>query len=221
MQQLPACVTDLRLFRTFSKDSTITADVEVFLNSNALRCVNHLFSMTNLTVLSLRNNLLTSIPPIIRSLVNLRELNVANNLLQSLPKEVSSLPRLQVLVCHPNPHFKRTSEEGSLVVAPSLYELSLRRLVRKEGAENMTGDACVAARALRDATSDGKQCDQCNGRIFSDCVRDVELTTVCSVDNVPLTYVMCDARCASQSRQRREKAREQPEQAPVAVSLLR
>lgn len=63
-----------------------------------------LFSLDNLTVLTLRGNRLAELPPGIGRLHALVELNVASNGLEWLPAELGNLPRLRVLALHPN-HF--------------------------------------------------------------------------------------------------------------------
>ncbi|KAI0048563.1 hypothetical protein FA95DRAFT_1557922 [Auriscalpium vulgare] len=101
-----------------------------------------LFSLQNLTVLSLRNNKLEHLPPQIVDLHALRDLNVSMNSLSSLPAEIDSM-KLDKLIVHPNP-FKRYSGpplpgdasnwhpiSAATIISrlPSLQEISIRYLL--------------------------------------------------------------------------------------------
>ncbi|THH19805.1 hypothetical protein EW146_g1431 [Bondarzewia mesenterica] len=78
-------------------------ELKLFLAQNQISSLPaELFTLQNLTVLSLRNNSLTYLPPQIAQLRSLRELNVANNRLTLLPAEMTAM-RLEVLAVSPNP----------------------------------------------------------------------------------------------------------------------
>lgn len=64
---------------------------------------NALWSIPNLQVLSLRNNLLDTLPEGVGRLAGLRELSLAGNQLQYLPAEILELDNLSNLTLHPNP----------------------------------------------------------------------------------------------------------------------
>ncbi|GAA5926397.1 hypothetical protein JCM3775_001005 [Rhodotorula graminis] len=64
---------------------------------------NALWSIPNLQVLSLRNNLLDTLPEGVGRLAGLRELSLAGNQLQFLPAEILELDNLTNLTLHPNP----------------------------------------------------------------------------------------------------------------------
>ncbi|KAI0342979.1 hypothetical protein BDW22DRAFT_1428432 [Trametopsis cervina] len=78
-------------------------EVKLFLGNNVItKLPMELFSLTSLTVLSMRNNLLTHIPAQIARLTNLRELNIAQNKLTYLPAEMLEMS-LDILAVDGNP----------------------------------------------------------------------------------------------------------------------
>ncbi|KAK9485667.1 hypothetical protein V1527DRAFT_465837 [Lipomyces starkeyi] len=79
-------------------------DIEIYLsNNNISEIVPRLFSVENITVLSLRNNRLSAIPNAIYRLRNLQNLSLGGNELQYLPAQILQLKQLHVLTVHPNP----------------------------------------------------------------------------------------------------------------------
>ncbi|KAK5114068.1 hypothetical protein LTR85_010374 [Meristemomyces frigidus] len=68
--------------------SPLTPSLQLFLSRNQLTTLPHeLFSLTNISVLSVRNNDLTSLSPAIARLHKLTELNIAGNSIRYLPWE--------------------------------------------------------------------------------------------------------------------------------------
>lgn len=59
----------------------------------------HLFQMSHLTGLFLKNNCLQRIPSDISNLVNLRQLDISFNKLRSLPAELGDLIQLRLVKC--------------------------------------------------------------------------------------------------------------------------
>jgi Leucine rich repeat len=85
--------------------------LQLYLAHNSLRRLpRELWTLNNLSVLSLRNNKLTSLPPSIARLASLVELNVAGNRLRWLPWELLRLlapnGSLRILTVCPNPFLK-------------------------------------------------------------------------------------------------------------------
>ncbi|KAK9239310.1 hypothetical protein V1525DRAFT_372853 [Lipomyces kononenkoae] len=79
-------------------------DIEIYLSNNNISGMPPpLFSVENITVLSLRNNRLTAIPNAIYRLRNLQNLSLGGNELQYLPAQILLLKQLHVLTVHPNP----------------------------------------------------------------------------------------------------------------------
>ncbi|KAF9219783.1 hypothetical protein BS17DRAFT_804288 [Gyrodon lividus] len=77
--------------------------LQLYLGSNMISSLPpELFTVQNLTVLSLRGNKLTFIPPDICRLTNLRELNVSFNQLTYLPWEMRDM-KIDKLLVNPNP----------------------------------------------------------------------------------------------------------------------
>ncbi|BGP44798.1 hypothetical protein JCM10450v2_000612 [Rhodotorula kratochvilovae] len=83
-----------------------TVSVVLMLSGNELTTAslsNALWTLPNLQVLSLRNNLLDTLPEGIGRLHGLRELSLAQNQLRFLPAEILQLENLANLTLHPNP----------------------------------------------------------------------------------------------------------------------
>jgi hypothetical protein len=86
----------------------LTPSIQLFLYGNLLTSLpSELFNLTNVTVLSLRNNGLREIPSSITKLSKLAELNIAGNQLASLPWELLNMLRSTEDACkvslRPNP----------------------------------------------------------------------------------------------------------------------
>ncbi|KAH0593735.1 hypothetical protein MHUMG1_08486 [Metarhizium humberi] len=111
-------------------------ELEIYLAMNRLRSVpGTLFDLEHLTILSLRGNKLTEIPPAIAKLPNLQQLNVSQNRLRSLPAELLDLfgKNLADLVLHPNPFFEPEGQlhaEGDESLEPPQQPLLTRHLGR-------------------------------------------------------------------------------------------
>ena len=90
----------------------LTPEIKLFLAKNELVSLPpELWTLANITVLSLRNNELTELPPSISRLRNLQELNIAGNQLRWLPWEMLDLMlpsnrKLVHLNLSPNPFIK-------------------------------------------------------------------------------------------------------------------
>jgi hypothetical protein len=93
--------------------------LQIYLSGNSLSSLPcELFSLDNLTVLSLRNNNLGVLSPHISNLRNLVELNIAGNGLRYLPWEFLDLVRgenLQSLTALPNPLLRPFTFDGFLM----------------------------------------------------------------------------------------------------------
>ncbi|RDB23747.1 Leucine-rich repeat-containing protein 10B [Hypsizygus marmoreus] len=77
--------------------------LQLFLSGNRIFVLpTLLFTLQNLSVLSIRGNYLTYIPPEIHYLHNLQTLNIANNKIKFLPAEMLQMSLIQ-LHLHPNP----------------------------------------------------------------------------------------------------------------------
>ncbi|XP_019430521.1 PREDICTED: LRR repeats and ubiquitin-like domain-containing protein At2g30105 [Lupinus angustifolius] len=84
----------------------LTGLEKLFINANDLldRSISWggLTTLTHLTVLSLNQNCLTTLPSSLGSLTSLKELHVSNNKLGGLPKEIAHLTKLEVLRANNN-----------------------------------------------------------------------------------------------------------------------
>lgn len=82
---IPDDIKELRYVTVLHKENSEAATLKLFLGGNALTRLNPLlFTIKNLSVLSLRANHLTSLPSEIALLENLVELSIGNNMLVSL-----------------------------------------------------------------------------------------------------------------------------------------
>ncbi|KAF9234985.1 hypothetical protein BU15DRAFT_89731 [Melanogaster broomeanus] len=96
--------------------------LQLYLGSNMIKSLPpELFTVRNLTVLSLRGNKLTFIPPDICRLTNLSELNISFNQLTHLPWEMRDM-RINKLLVHPNPFLPELSQTTPplAITVPSL-----------------------------------------------------------------------------------------------------
>ncbi|KAF8159651.1 hypothetical protein B0H34DRAFT_412508 [Crassisporium funariophilum] len=84
-------------------NGTSRETVQLFLSQNTIsKLPLELWSLQNLTILSLRNNFISYLPPEIAKLKNLKSLNVAYNRLTFVPSELFTM-KLQEICLHPNP----------------------------------------------------------------------------------------------------------------------
>lgn len=106
--------------------SRLSSLQKLLLNSNDIvngfMCGEALKHLKCLTVLSLSQNLLTTLPKELGALVSLRQLDVGNNKLTSLPNEIKFLSQLQVLKANNNRISTITESIGDCV---SLTEVDL------------------------------------------------------------------------------------------------
>ncbi|GMJ08900.1 hypothetical protein like AT2G30105 [Hibiscus trionum] len=84
-----------------NKISCLNSIQKLFLNANGISDEaiqwEGLISLKYLTVLSITQNQLTTLPPALGSLTSIRQLHVANNKLTTLPNEIGLLTQLEVL----------------------------------------------------------------------------------------------------------------------------
>ncbi|GAA5866168.1 hypothetical protein JCM3774_004105 [Rhodotorula dairenensis] len=110
----------------FSPSASPTAvPIELHLGNNGITVEaisNSLWTLSNLHVLSLRQNRLDSLPEGIGRLASLHTLNVASNRLKFLPAEILNLDNLAILNLHPNPWFIPPS--GLASAAPAVAPTS-------------------------------------------------------------------------------------------------
>ncbi|MCO5596233.1 hypothetical protein L7F22_050293 [Adiantum nelumboides] len=106
--------------RSANHSNSVTNNkLELYLAKNNLRTISSaLFSVTNLTVLSVRGNKLKELPPAIGDLINLTELNVSSNELRYLPSEIQKL-RLTKFAYFPNKNLLKPSQDARLSVRTS------------------------------------------------------------------------------------------------------
>ncbi|KQJ96941.1 hypothetical protein BRADI_3g27860v3 [Brachypodium distachyon] len=85
-------------------------------------CWEGLSCVQTLTVLSLSQNRLVTLPPSLGSLTFLRELRIANNMLGNLPVEIGLLKQLEILIANNN---RLTTLPSSIGDCESLLEVEL------------------------------------------------------------------------------------------------
>ncbi|KAF9563977.1 L domain-like protein [Agrocybe pediades] len=130
--------------KTLSSNSALGIakhSLTMFLGQNNIsKLPPELWTLHNLSILSLRNNQISYLPPEIGQLRNLQSLNVASNNLKYLPAELMTLEKLTTLIIFPNPFIPVPSaSQGSprplsqtTVIwhsIPPLTELTLRVLL--------------------------------------------------------------------------------------------
>ncbi|KAI1320037.1 GPI inositol deacylase [Mortierella claussenii] len=107
LNDLPSEIRDLSYAIAYSERGSFSLcknRLKLFLSSNNFSTIPmDVFSLHNLSVLSIRNNNIENIPPEIGLLHNLVELSIGGNLLKSLPYQIALLPKLHILTLHPNP----------------------------------------------------------------------------------------------------------------------
>ncbi|XP_020085999.1 plant intracellular Ras-group-related LRR protein 8 isoform X1 [Ananas comosus] len=124
------------------KISALKSLNKLILNANGLLDENisweGLSSLKVLTLLSLNQNRLTTLPSTLGSLTSLRQLHIANNKLKSLPAEMGSLSQLEILIASNN---RITSLPSSIGNCRSLIEIDLSCNLLAELPETL-GDIC-------------------------------------------------------------------------------
>ncbi|KAM0793497.1 hypothetical protein ACM66B_000936 [Microbotryomycetes sp. NB124-2] len=126
----------------FTSEAVKTAvPLQINLNNNAITADNispALFTLSNLRMLFLRQNQLSTVPPGFGRLSGLVELSLAGNKIEVLPAELLNLRTLSRLTLHPNPFRQPPAKPptaksdrllGELTVnftIPSLHEISVR-----------------------------------------------------------------------------------------------
>lgn len=141
LSSLPTEIADLQALTKQTNivegmlDTGASFEVELRLylaNNLFIRVPKPILNLTNMRVLSLRQNNLTKIPYGIRSLVNLQTLNVSGNELQYLPFEVLELIRfhnLRHIIADPNPWLEKPDHShGSTVILAGKHCPKMTRL---------------------------------------------------------------------------------------------
>ncbi|KAG0242453.1 hypothetical protein BGW41_004182 [Actinomortierella wolfii] len=105
LDDLPSDIVDLNCAVIQNEQGSLLCNkLQLYLSYNLFTSVpKAIFSLKNLSVLSLRNNHLTELPPEIGLLQNLVELSIGGNQLKYLPWQVTQLSKLVILNVHPNP----------------------------------------------------------------------------------------------------------------------
>ncbi|CAO3570503.1 unnamed protein product [Mortierella alpina] len=107
LTDLPSDICDLNFAIVYNERGSFSLSknrLKLFLSCNRFSTIPmDVFTLHNLSVLSLRNNSIEVIPPEIGLLHNLVELSLGGNQLKVLPSQISLLPKLQILTVHPNP----------------------------------------------------------------------------------------------------------------------
>lgn len=104
LTQIPEEISDLKDLVILNDNDSLVPKVKIFLSHNRISLLSScIFDVKNITVLTLRDNLLTEIPPAVCKLQNLVELSIGGNILRDLPIELTQLKNLSILSLHPNP----------------------------------------------------------------------------------------------------------------------
>ncbi|KAK5107365.1 hypothetical protein LTR62_001345 [Meristemomyces frigidus] len=113
-QLIKSSFTDITSPPSEDEFGPFTPSITLILSTNQLTSLPaELFNLRNITVLSLRNNLLSHIPPAIARLDRLQELNIASNNIRYLPWElVGAFERTVRITVRPNPFLDPTDWTG-------------------------------------------------------------------------------------------------------------
>ncbi|KAF9962389.1 hypothetical protein BGZ72_006210 [Mortierella alpina] len=121
LTDLPSDICDLNFAIVYNERGSFSLSknrLKLFLSCNRFSTIPmDVFTLHNLSVLSLRNNSIEAIPPEIGLLHNLVELSLGGNQLKVLPSQISLLPKLHILTVHPNPLLEPPEAELALTAA--------------------------------------------------------------------------------------------------------
>ncbi|KAI8579083.1 hypothetical protein K450DRAFT_243800 [Umbelopsis ramanniana AG] len=203
LTDIPDEIRELQHITILSKDLINNSSLKVFLYGNRLTKLSmELFSLKNLSVLSLRNNKLETIPPEIVLLQNLCELSLGNNLLRYLPGEILRLRKLNIISVLPNP-FQTIPQDNTSTPArqiirsvptPSLFEICSRAVMASTNRYDNQNMPFRITEHL-DASKNVKRCQNCKCYIIQP---DIEVMVWCSLlicSNVPAIVGFCSMHC--------------------------
>lgn len=206
LTEIPDEIKELQYVTVVHNDVVKTAALQIFLYGNDLQCINPLlFHLKSLTVLSLRNNRLTTIPSDIALLENLVELSLGNNQLQTIPGELLRLDKLTTLSLFPNPflplpsdqcHRKRIQQRRS-----SLTEISTRQILATNTSEDMIkrNHTILPIDIIQRFQSISKvnYCELCKLSFHVPDIEEIIWRTVLGNHHVPTVFRFCSVRCCN------------------------
>lgn len=192
--------------------ASFTPSIQLFLSRNRLSSLpSELFQLANITVLSLRNNALLEIPPMVGRLSRLKELNVAGNDIRCLPWELFSFfdcrGEHKQLHIRPNPLFEPTKISGRFELQgvqakadkgglsrygdPTEYIDDLRQALSQEGHVDMRSELELRLRLgrllrhqhIQEASRDGTELNLCKEELIYLASSEIQYL---DVDGVPM-----------------------------------
>ncbi|CDH51362.1 Piso0_003039 [Lichtheimia corymbifera JMRC:FSU:9682] len=204
LTEVPDEITELKHVTVLRKDRIKNSSLKLFLYGNTLtQLPSYLFSLKNLSVLSLRHNQLTQLPHEIGLLQNLVELSVGNNQLPYLPAEILKLPKLTILCHSPNPFVHPTSPVDPrhvMSTIPSLVEITSRHLLSAPSSSSSSSDMDCQylpyelQERLRSVTPMSR-CYKCEKPFNKPSVELIVWQELFGTANIPLLFRFCSNRC--------------------------
>ncbi|KAI7884780.1 hypothetical protein K492DRAFT_204456 [Lichtheimia hyalospora FSU 10163] len=199
LTEVPDEITELKHVTVLRKDRIKNSSLKLFLYGNTLtRLPSLLFTLKNLSVLSLRHNQLTQLPHEIGLLQNLVELSVGNNQLPYLPAEILKLPQLSILCLCPNPFVRPTSPVDPrhvISTIPSLVEITSRQLL---SVQSSTMDHPFLPYELQErlcSVTPMSRCYKCEKPFSKPSVELIAWQELFGTPNIPLLYRFCSNSC--------------------------
>ena len=202
--ELPSTLSDLNGMISFNSVGTFQPFIQLFLQGNLLRELDPLlFSISNITVLSLRNNQLTWLPSCIANLTRLVELNIGGNQFACVPKELERLTQLKVFNPYPNPFI--TSDisniediDGCPYFIPmikdtdTLQELSCRWILNHSIALIPSLNIPIhLGNRIKHVQKSRAACFACGSLYYAPNSYHVEFITLCTKPDIPAISFFC------------------------------
>lgn len=201
LREIPSSLTDLNGMICTKKSGSLSSivtqpSIQLFLQGNLIQEISYLFTIQNLTVLSLRNNQLDYIPPSISQLTRLVELNIGGNQIRFLPKEITKLESLQVFNPYPNPFITldQLVKYNSSSFSYSLQELCFRMLKHNS---KITRFPKHLIERIKYAQEIGTNCMNCHCLHHVPTIRVIEFSIFCTKTDLPMISFYCSQKCAN------------------------
>ncbi|KAI9246345.1 hypothetical protein EDC94DRAFT_392440 [Helicostylum pulchrum] len=203
LTEIPDEIEELQYVTVVHHDIVKTAALQIFMYGNYIETINlRLFRLKNLSVLSLRNNRLTTIPPEIALLENLVELSLGNNQLKSIPAELLRLKKLELLSLLPNPFLPLPTDNSHRLVCkqskPTLVEISTRSLLAQPD-DLIKDNQCILPTELLtkfQSIPKTNHCEHCKLLFHIPDIEQVIWRSVLGNHHIPVLYRFCSIQCS-------------------------
>ncbi|KAI8047794.1 hypothetical protein BDF21DRAFT_433983 [Thamnidium elegans] len=203
LTEIPDEIEELQYVTVVHHDIVKAAALQIFMYGNYIESINlRLFRLKNLSVLSLRNNRLTTVPPEIALLENLVELSLGNNQLKSIPAELLRLKKLELLSLLPNPFLPLPTDKPHRLVCkqskPTLVEITTRSLLSQPD-DLIKDNQCILPTELLtkfQSISKTNHCEHCKLLFHIPDIEEVVWRSVLGNHHIPVLYRFCSIQCS-------------------------